>query len=259
MKDRLIPQKGLLAAVVLALAVVTVAAGQAWVIARVSFYMGEVNYMKAQSDQWSGVSLKQPLFSGDIVRTDKESRLELKTGEDDLIVRIDEDSELEISNRSLQEWKGAGTKATLKKGRLWTNVRRMAADRENLTIETPTVLAAVRGTVFRIDIPSEVTTILRVYEGELEVRDNPNPPAEPGQMREVAPPREVPPPREVSPQEWLELVSANQQLTVTRGKPPSKIDFDPAADAKLDWVKWNKERDKLIEPPPEPPERRQER
>ena len=226
---------------------------QAWVLAKVNFFMGEVGYRKAQTEEWSGLVLQQSLFAGDAVRTGAESRLELKTSDEGLVVRIDENSELEISTRSLQEWKGPGTRARARRGRLWTNVRRMAADRENLTIETPTVLAAVRGTIFRIDIPSDSTTVLRVYEGQMEVRDNPAPPPGSGELREVDAPREIAAPREVSAQQWLELVSANEQLVVTRGLTPVKSEFDPEADARLDWVQWNQERDRELDrtPPPE--------
>jgi hypothetical protein len=176
-------------------------------------------------------------------------------GEEGVLVRIDENTELEISSRSLQEWRGPGTKANLKSGRLWSNVQRLAADRENLTIETPTVLAAVRGTVFRFDIPDSITTMLRVYEGEVEVRENPTPPG--GGMREVGPPQEVAAPREVSAQQWLELVTANQQLIFTYGQDPEITEFDPAQDAQLDWVQWNQQRDAAITPPPadSPPEK----
>ncbi len=228
--------------------VVTAAFGQAWVIAKVSFYMGEIGFRKADSQEWTGIALQQPLFTGDAVRTGAESRLEVKMGDGGVLVRIDENTELEISSRSLQEWKGPGTKAKLKRGRLWSNVQRLAADRENLTIETPTVLAAVRGTVFRFDIPDSITTMLRVYKGEVEVRENPTPPG--GAIREVGPPREVAPPAEVSARQWLELVTANQQLIFTYGQDPVISEFDPSQDAQLDWVSWNQQRDAALEPPP---------
>lgn len=236
---------------VVAAAAVTAVMGQAWVIAKVSFYMGEVGFRKADSQDWTGIALQQPLFTGDAVRTGVESRLEVKMGDEGILVRIDENAQLEISTRSLQEWKGPGTKAALRSGRLWSNVRRLAADRENLTIETPTVLAAVRGTVFRIDIPDSLTTMLRVYQGAVEVRDNPAPPG--GGMREVGPPREVAPPREVTAQQWLELVTANQQLIFTRGERPEVSEFDPNEDARLDWVQWNRKRDEELVPPENPP------
>ena len=68
---------------------VTTAFGQAWVIAKVSFYMGEVGFRKADSEEWSGIALGQPLFTGDAVRTDVESRLEVKMGEEGVLVRIE--------------------------------------------------------------------------------------------------------------------------------------------------------------------------
>lgn len=230
---------------------VTAAFGQAWVIAKVSFYMGEVGFRKADSEDWTGIALGQPLFTGDAVRTAVESRLEVKMGEEGVLVRIDENTELEISSRSLQDWKGPGTRAKLKRGRLWSNVQRLAADRENLTIETPTVLAAVRGTIFRFDIPDSLTTMLRVYQGEVEVRENPTPPG--GALPEVGPPQEVAPPAEVSAQQWLELVTANQQLIFTYGQDPVISEFDPNQDAQLDWVAWNQQRDAAIVPPPADP------
>ncbi len=237
---------------VLLLGTAVIVFSQAWVLAKVSFYLGEVGYRKAQSEEWTGVALQQSLFSGDAVKTGAESRLELKTGDEGFVMRIDENTELELSPQSLEN---PGTKAKARGGRVWTNVRRMAANRNNLTIETPTVLAAVRGTVFRIDVPDVNNTILRVYEGEVEVQPNLAPPPGEGGVREVDAPREIAPPREVSAQQWMEIVSANQQLSFTRGEKPVITDFDPEADAQLDWVQWNRERDAALDrsdvPPPD--------
>ena len=116
-------------------------------------------------------------------------------------------------------------------------------------------LAAVRGTVFRIDVPDINNTLLRVYEGEVEVKPNLAPPPSEGGMGEVEAPREIAPPREVSAQQWMEIVSANQQLSFTRGEKPVITDFDPEADSQLDWVQWNQERDEGLDrsevPPPD--------
>lgn len=233
--------------------------GQAWVLAKVSFYLGEVGYRKAQSEEWTGLALQQSLFSGDAVRTGVESRLELKTGDEGFVMRIDENTELELTPQSLET---PGTRVKARGGRVWTNVRRMAASRNNITIETPTVLAAVRGTVFRIDVPDINNTILRVYEGEVEVQPNLAPPPGEGGVREVEAPREIAPPREVSAQQWLEIVSANQQLSFTRGEKPVITEFDPEEDAQLDWVQWNRERDEALDrsdvPPPDASKKKSE-
>lgn len=223
------------------------AAAQAWVLARVSFYIGEVGYRKADAEEWGDVALKQPLFAGDHVRTGEESRLELRLDERD-VIRIDEDSEVEVSQRALTAWKGSGTRAAVKKGKLWSNVRKLVADRENLTVETPTVLAAIRGTAFRIDVPDPDHTVIRVYEGSVEVRDNSALPPGGGEPGVIEPPREVTPPAEVSVQEWLQIVTANQQLTVARGEDPVVAAFDAAQDSLLEWVQWNRQRDAEIPP-----------
>ncbi|MFC1529810.1 FecR domain-containing protein [Gemmatimonadota bacterium] len=234
--------------VLLVTAVIT--SGQAWVLAKVSFYLGEVGYRKAQSEEWTGLVLQQSLFSGDTVRTGAESRLELKTGDEGFVMRIDENTELELTPQSLEN---PGTRARARGGRVWTNVRQMAANRNNLTIETPTVLAAVRGTVFRIDVPDLNNTLLRVYEGNVEVQPNLAPPQTLGGRRAVEAPREIAPPRAVSAQQWLEIVSANQQLSFTRGEKPVITEFDPDEDAQLDWVQWNQARDDSLDRPDVPP------
>jgi len=103
---------------------------------------------------------------------------------------VTEDSELEITRETLAAFQGTAAKAKLSRGRLWSNVRKVVADRENLTVETPTVVAAIRGTIFRMDVPTDSSTVMRVYEGEVEATENPPAPAGP---QIVGPPAEVPP------------------------------------------------------------------
>jgi hypothetical protein len=245
---RIVRRSGIgLSALLLAVATAVAVSAQAWVIARVSFYIGEVGARKSGTEEWGAVVLKQPLFSGDAVRTAAESRLEIKLDEES-VVRIGENSELEITKPNLMNLAGGETQAKLKKGKIWSNVRRMAEDQRRMTVSTPTVVAAIRGTVFRIDIPEDDLTVLRVYEGSVEARENPATPVAAG-LREVRPPGEVRPPAEVSPQEWIQIVAANQQLTFRRGGTPEVVAFDPEVDALIEWVRWNRDRDTQGIPP----------
>ncbi len=243
---------GVLVLLPLLLAAAVAVQAQAWVIARVSFYIGEVGARKSGTEEWAQVALKQPLFSGDAIRTAAESRLEVKV-DDASVVRIGENSELEISKPNLMNLAGGETQAKLKKGRIWSNVKKMAEDQRRMTVSTPTVVAAIRGTVFRIDVPEDSLTVLRVYEGSIEARENPATPAA-GGLREVRPPGEVAPPAEVSAQEWVQIVAANQQLTFRRGGTPQLVAFDPEVDALIEWVRWNRERDAQGIPPGRRPE-----
>ncbi len=241
-------------ALVLLLVAATIGEGQALVVAHVNFYIGEVGIKKAGKGEWGKVALKQPLYTGDAVRTGARSRLELKLDDKD-VVRIDENSELEVSKTTLAQIGGTASKANLKRGKVWANVRRAVGDRDQMSVETPTVVAAIHGTVFRIDIPSLVSTVLRVYEGEVEAGEKP---PQPVAQQVAGPPREVPPPAEVTVQEWLQIVAANQQLTFTRGGQPQVTTFDAAADSALDWVQWNRMRDAALPPPDGPAEHRRE-
>jgi len=247
---------GGLSVLLLLVAAAVAVQAQAWVIARVSFYIGEVGARKSGTEEWAQVALKQPLFSGDAIRTAAESRLEIKVDEES-VVRIGENSELEITKPNLMNLAGGETQAKLKKGKIWSNVKKMAEDQRRMTVSTPTVVAAIRGTVFRIDVPEDSLTVLRVYEGSVEARENRVAPAA-GGLREVRPPGEVAPPAEVSVQEWVQIVAANQQLTFRRGGTPQLVTFDPEVDALIEWVRWNRERDAQGIPPGlrEEPERK---
>jgi len=69
----------------------------------------------------------------------------------------------------------------------------------------------------------------------------------PGQPKQVQGPSQVQGPKEVSVGQWLEIVKAQQQIVVKPDGSYAKSDFNLQDDAKLDWVKWNKERDKMLE------------
>ncbi|NIA29810.1 MAG: hypothetical protein GWP06_07880, partial [Actinobacteria bacterium] len=59
---------------------------------------------------------------------------------------------------------------------------------------------------------------------------------------EVPGPYEIPPPYEISLEEWVRIVKGFQIVVRPDGKF-AKSRFDKAQDAKLDWVRWNKQRD----------------
>jgi hypothetical protein len=68
-----------------------------------------------------------------------------------------------------------------------------------------------------------------------------------GKPTEVQGPVEVQGPREVSMEEWYEIVKAQQQILIKPDGSYQKSDFNLADDAKSSWVKWNMERDKLLD------------
>jgi len=185
--------------------------------------------------------------NADLIRTKAESRCEVKLLEGS-VVRIGENSEFEFTDASVKK-NSKKVKARLKRGRIWSNITKLRTKQEGFQIKTPTAVCAVRGTVYRIDADSSTKCL--VYAGAVDV----GPTSFWGQSRtgkpkslkpvEVPGPYEIPPPYEVSLEEWVRIVKGFQIVVRSDGKF-AKSRFDEARDAKLDWVRWNKQRDLAI-------------
>ena len=65
-----------------------------------------------------------------------------------------------------------------------------------------------------------------------------------GAPQQVAPPTQIPGPFEVSLDDWIRLV-AGMQVNVRADGRYELFEFDREADAQLEFVRWNTERDSL--------------
>jgi hypothetical protein len=215
--------------------------------AKLSFFLGEVE-TRVGDGEWKAAQLNVELSEGDAVHTGSESRAEL-TLPDGSVVRVDENSELAVSELAGgADDQKAG--AALGFGRMWARVRGVMGA-GSFTAETPTAVAAIRGTVFRVDFGADSTFALRVYEGVLEVKPVTARPGEQGMgtlgpPEEVGGPGEVPGPHEVTMEEWTEIVRQYQVCSYRPGAPPTVEDFDPEEDRLLEWVQWNMSRDAAL-------------
>jgi len=208
-------------------------------LAVLNFFVGEVQ-VRHDRGPWRKAELGRKLARGDWVRTGKESRAELLLP-DSSVVRLGERTIFQL--RSL---KGTKRSTRLLRGRLWNNIRKLKAEYE---VASPTAVAAVRGTVFRLSVFEDSTTTVWVYKGRVGVRPPPKPPwTRPGPRREVEGPKEIPPPvHEVGVERWRKIVAEilvreREMMTVRRdGSAP----FSPEEEVE-EWVRWNRERDKIL-------------
>lgn len=212
-------------------------------LAVLNFFVGEVQVRDDDRGPWRKAELGQKLSRGDWVRTGKESRAELLLP-DSSVVRLGERTIFQL--RSL---KGTKRSTRLLRGRLWNNIRKLKAEYE---VASPTAVAAVRGTVFRLSVFEDSTTTVWVYKGQVGVRPPPKPPwTRPGPRREVEGPREVPPPvHEVGVERWRKIVAEilvreREMMTVRRDGSAEKRPFSPEEEVE-EWVRWNRERDKIL-------------
>ncbi len=208
---------------------------------------GDVTVRHRDSTEWVPAKLKMELFEGDVIRTAKESRAEI-TLTDKSVLRIGEQTELELTKASISK-KTKEVQSNLKKGKLWANIAQAGPSR-TFQVKAPTAVCAVRGTIYRIDADS--TTTVLVYDGAVDVGPlaklegkEPKPRPRSLEPHQIPGPYEVPPPYQVTLEEWIRIVRGFQ-VTVRPDGKYHKRRFDEAEDAKLEWVRWNKDRDRQL-------------
>ncbi|MCL2219504.1 MAG: FecR domain-containing protein [Chitinispirillia bacterium] len=112
---------------------------------------------------WPDARLNMTLRSKDMVATLAESEARLETA-DGSSVRLRENTVLEVSSINSGE-----TKLSLIDGRIVTNVKKMAGNRREFEIRTPTALAAIRGTTLEVDSRKGSGTTVKTFDGKVQV------------------------------------------------------------------------------------------
>jgi hypothetical protein len=125
-------------------------------------FLGAVDIQKANGD-WTPSQIGDVLEAGDAARTGAESWLEFRFS-DNTLLRLQADSEIFL--KSLDNYDN-GTKRTvveLRKGKVWAVVEKGSP----FEIETPGLVAGVRGTKFRVDAPQDgEPALLKTFEGSV--------------------------------------------------------------------------------------------
>jgi hypothetical protein len=207
--------------------------------AKLSFFLGEVKSRLDENSEWQPAVLNQGLSQQSSLKTTEESRAEVSF-RDGSVARMDQNSQLCFAELA-SDAKNQKVEGRLSVGRMWANVKKMGGKNSSFKTQTTTAVAAVRGTVFRLNLLPDSTTELYVYEGEVSVNPfwaKPKP---------SWPPKEVEGPKEVTMEEWTEIVRAQMRLIVKPDKARTRLveSFNPEEDLKDEWVMWNKKRDAL--------------
>ncbi|MBN1983369.1 MAG: FecR domain-containing protein [Chitinivibrionales bacterium] len=137
--------------------------------ATVSEIIGTVQVQSDQSKQWSEVPIGKTLGIGAQLRTFLESSCELrfKSGS---VLKIGENSVVELKSIIFDEHTNRiQTSISLHAGQLWANVKKLVNRISVYEVETPTSVAAIRGTRFGVFIINQ-QTIVDVYEGKIALR-----------------------------------------------------------------------------------------
>lgn len=110
--------------------------------------------------QFRDATVRQQLKAGDVLRTNATGTLGIVFA-DRTQVRLARNSTLLV--RAVQD--GRPSAVQLQRGKLWGRAPR---GRSNISIETPSATAAIRGTEFALEVSDE-QTLLSVFEGSVEI------------------------------------------------------------------------------------------
>ena len=221
---------------------------------KISLPLGKVD-LSSTSNKWTRAKPNQPVFEGNIIRTQEKSRCEITlTGGGK--VRIGENSELELNEVDVKPM-AKNFNANLKKGNVWVSAKAAFGEKKNIAVRTPTAVAAIRGTKYRAKAGDDESSVL-VYDGKVDVNQAKNyiekrkekrkgmapknTPFKLGPVEEIKAPTQVSGPYEITLEEWVTLAEG-MQINVRKDGKYSMFEFDQAADGDLDFVRWNKEQD----------------
>ncbi len=235
----------------------------------VTFLIGDVDIQECGETEWGDAELEQSTYEKDKVKTQEESRCEV-TLTDEKILRIGEKTVFEM----VREPDGK-EKVGVKSGKVWMNIRSLV-DKERLQVQTPTAVAAIRGTVYRLSCDANHSKYW-VYDGSVAV----TPFKEDGKTLEDST-FTVNAGEEFTVIKDFEEYKRQQEKALREFKQREKEEFkdfmrrqrealekfrreeeeafgkfkslhytlekfDREKDRQLDWVKWNLERDKALE------------
>ncbi len=129
--------------------------------------VGDVKIQRSKSPKWIKARVNMPLREKDAIRTFVESEAVIQTSEGNTIF-LKENTTLELSAFS-KDAKGAKkTGIKILTGNLMANVKKLTQKKSKFEFETPTAVAAIRGTKVGFDVDKDKTDI-RVYEGRVYV------------------------------------------------------------------------------------------
>ena len=236
----------LLIKVSIVLSLLTQSSMAADVVARITRIEGKVSILRASSDNWLNAKPAMPLEAGDQIYTREESFAEIRYAIG-TILRMGEKTKITLEASSEKTIK---TRSSV--GDLWVNMKKLLSKGKEFEVSSPTAVAAIRGTVYRMSCSQDSTSVVSVFDGRVavgpsDVLKRRTDPAKPAQQIEkpveVPGPEEIPGPFEVSLEQWREIV-AGQEIAVRRDGKFKQGKFDLKAAAREEFVKKNMELDK---------------
>ena len=211
--------------------------------ATVTFLEGSAKAKLGPTGDWNPLAKGAKLTAKYKIKTEKGSKIEL-TLPDGSILRIAPRSVVRLKSLLGGKLMKSG-KSSLKinTGKIWANVSKTIGGERKFEVETNNAVAGVRGTVFRVNVEKDKSTLVRVYSGAVAVSK--------AQVFERKPKKagsrvQVEAPKQVSREKWEEIVAKEmQQVRVTSDGRLAMSPFTKEEDQN-NWVAWNEEMDSKL-------------
>ncbi len=207
---------------------------------------GKALLIKKGSEKKAPLIVNTLVNPGDVLQTESNGRVEIIINRES-VVRMKENTRLTFGEfREKKSGKDA-TNVKLKGGTLWTKVKKFSGKFCRFELTLPTAVAGVYGTVYQTSLDKDSTAEVKVYSGEVAVKNQPSKQGgtSPGDLGEVPGPHEVPGPREVTMEEWTQIIRTMQKITIGKDGVPSAVTSFKKVSSDT-WEQWNEERDKRI-------------
>jgi len=225
--------------------------------AEVSFLQGKADALSKGETAWRSLRVGSLLSPEEEIRTGDRSRIEIRLP-DRSIMRFDQRSTFRLRSIFFNVQEGSReVKVEVPVGKAWANVRKAFGPKRTFEVASANAVAGVRDTIWRMNADPDRSTLIRVYEGTVEVYSpfaRPEYKPEEGGFkapREVRGPQEVPRPyEEVTKEQWEQIVLTQmmQLLVPAVGRPERPTAFRAEEDRTEEWVRWNQQRDREIRP-----------
>jgi hypothetical protein len=235
-----------LAGATLALAAAAVAAPNA-PAGTVTFLAGDAT-RTAPGAKPETLAVGKPVFQGDVLETQKRTRLEVKLG-DGSVVRLGPGSKAEVAVASFGKTvDDRNVSAKLLVGKVWANVAKAVGGEQRFEVKTENAVAGVRGTTFRVDAATDKSVVVKVYSGTVAVASGPSPrPEHQGTVPAGSKPKrtQVAGPQQVTREQWEKIVTNMMEVRVSSdGTPGEPEKFALANPGEDEWEEWNRDRDR---------------
>jgi hypothetical protein len=134
-------------------------------LVRVVDVVGSAEIQPKGTSSWQALPLGQLIKAGDMVRTGADSEVDLAWA-NGTHVRLGANTAFSVAKaQTKNSTRTTSSETKLSIGKIWVRLRKGMEGTSKFEVKTPTIVAAVRGTVFSIEVAEDGTTTVETMEG----------------------------------------------------------------------------------------------